>query len=151
MICFIRAGKVVFCYCVWPLQWCMHTQLCLTLCDPIDCNPPLSLSFQARILEWVAVSYSRGYSSPKNQTRISGISWIGRWILYHWCHLGTLASPMPQPRYGHVWSSREWQVNWIKVVGSTAEENSLYIEIWMVSICQMFLKKKKKKNPRLIS
>ena len=37
-------------------------QLCLTLCDPMDCSPPGSSVhglFQARILEWVAVSFSR--------------------------------------------------------------------------------------------
>ena len=41
-------------------------QLCLILCDPIDCSPPgssLSMGiFQARILEWVAISSSRGSS-----------------------------------------------------------------------------------------
>ena len=38
------------------------TQLCLTLCDPIDCSLPGSSIhgiFQARILEWVAISFSR--------------------------------------------------------------------------------------------
>ena len=40
-------------------------QLCLTLCDPVDCSPPGSSVhgiFQARILEWVAVPFSRGSS-----------------------------------------------------------------------------------------
>ena len=40
-------------------------QLCLTLCDPMDCSPPGSSvhgSFPARILEWVANSSSRGFS-----------------------------------------------------------------------------------------
>ena len=38
------------------------TQLCLTLCDPMDCSPPGSSVhgiFQARRLEWVAISFSR--------------------------------------------------------------------------------------------
>ena len=38
-------------------------QLCLTLCDPMDCNPPTSQSsrtLQAKILEWVAMTLSRG-------------------------------------------------------------------------------------------
>ena len=37
-------------------------QLCLTLCDPMDCSLPGSSFhriFQARILEWIAVSFSR--------------------------------------------------------------------------------------------
>ena len=42
-------------------------QLYLTFCDPMDCNPPgfsVDGIFQARILEWVAVSHSRGSSPP---------------------------------------------------------------------------------------
>ena len=38
------------------------TQLCLTLCDPLDCSLPGSSIhgiFQARVLEWVAISFSR--------------------------------------------------------------------------------------------
>ena len=33
---------------------------------------------QARILEWVAVSFSRGSSQPRDQTHVSGVSYIGR-------------------------------------------------------------------------
>ena len=40
------------------------TQLCLTLCDPMDCTVHGIL--QARILEWVAFLFSRGSSQPKN-------------------------------------------------------------------------------------
>ena len=44
---------------------CLVTQLCLTLCDPMDCSPPGSSVhgiLQARIVEWVAISSSRGSS-----------------------------------------------------------------------------------------
>ena len=40
--------------------------------------------FQARILEWVAISSPRGSSRPRDRTRVSYISCIGRRILYHW-------------------------------------------------------------------
>ena len=46
-------------------------QLCLTLCDPKDCSPPGSSVheiLQARKLGWVASSFSRGSSQPKDQT-----------------------------------------------------------------------------------
>ena len=59
-------------------------QLCLILCDPVDCSPPGSSVhgiLQARILEWVAISFSRGSSWPGNWTCISQISCIGRWTL----------------------------------------------------------------------
>ena len=49
------------------------TQLCLTLCDSMDCS--LSGSsirgiLQARILEWIAISFSRGSSQPKEWTHV---------------------------------------------------------------------------------
>ena len=60
---------------------CMCAQLCLTLCDPMDCSLPDSSvheTFQARILEWVALSFSRGSSRPRDQTLVSHDSCIGR-------------------------------------------------------------------------
>ena len=64
---------------------CVHAQSCLTLCNPMDCNLPGSSCgiSQAGILEWVAISYSRGSSWPSNQSCISGISCVGRQILHH--------------------------------------------------------------------
>ena len=46
-------------------------------CDPIDCSLPGESP--GRILEWVAISFSRGSSPPRNQTRVSS---IGRQVLY---------------------------------------------------------------------
>ena len=54
-------------------------QSCLTPCDPIDGSPPGSSvhgSLQTRILEQIAISYSRQSSPPRNQTRISCFSCI---------------------------------------------------------------------------
>ena len=65
----------------------MSAQSCPTLFDPMDCSLPGSSVhgiFQARILEWVAISFSRGFSQPRDQTFISCVSRIGRQILYHW-------------------------------------------------------------------
>ena len=50
---------------------------CRTLCDPINCSPPGSSVhgiFQARILEWVAISFSKGSSQPRDWTHISCIA-----------------------------------------------------------------------------
>ena len=47
------------------------TQLCLTLCDPMDYTVHGIL--QARILEWVAVPSSRGSSQPRDRTQVSFI------------------------------------------------------------------------------
>ena len=50
----------------------------------MDCSPPGSSVheiFQARILEWVAISFARGSSRPRDWTRVSC---VGRLTLYHW-------------------------------------------------------------------
>ena len=60
-------------------------------CDPLDCSLPGSSVLgilQARILGWVAMPSSRGSSPHRDQTCISCISCIGRWILYHQCQVG---------------------------------------------------------------
>ena len=60
-------------------------QLCLTLCKPMHCSPPGSSVhgiFQARILDWTAMPFSRGSYQPRDRTHISYVSCIGRWVLY---------------------------------------------------------------------
>ena len=42
-----------------------------------------------RVLEWVAIPFSRGSSQPRDQTHVSYVSSIGRWVLQHWRHLGS--------------------------------------------------------------
>ena len=49
-------------------------QSCGTLCDPMDYSPPDSSVHgisQARVLEWVATSFTRGSSRPRDQIRVS--------------------------------------------------------------------------------
>ena len=85
-------------------------QFCPTLCDPMDCSPPSSSVhgiLQARRVEWVAMPSSRGSSRPRDQTHIFCVCCLGRWILYHLCHLGNplllidLICKCPESR-GHV-------------------------------------------------
>ena len=57
------------------------TQLCPTLCDPMDYSPSGSSVLgilQERILEWVTISFSRGSSQPRDQTQVSHI--VGRFL-----------------------------------------------------------------------
>ena len=57
-----------------------------TFCNPVDRGLPGSSVhgiFQARILEWVAISYFRVSSQSEDQTRVSCVSCISRQILYH--------------------------------------------------------------------
>ena len=80
----VDQGKSLCCCCV-------VTKLCPTLCDPMDCSPPSSSVhgiFQARMLEWVAISFSRGSSwsgvklapptSPALRVDSSPLSHLGR-------------------------------------------------------------------------
>ena len=65
---------------------CMPAQSCPTLYDPIDCGPPVSSVhgiFQARKLKWVAISYYRWSSWPRDRTRISCVFCIGSRVLNH--------------------------------------------------------------------
>ena len=65
-------------------------QLCRTLCDSVDCNPPGSYILgilQARILEWVAIPFSRGFS------------WLRVWTQV-FCMAG---------RFFTIWATRETQ------------------------------------------
>ena len=53
--------------------------------DPMDYSPPCSSAhriFQARILEWVAISFSGGSSQLRDQIH-DCVSYFGRWIFYH--------------------------------------------------------------------
>ena len=60
---------------------CSIAPLCPTLCDPVDCSPTGSCVhgiFQLRILEWLAISYSRWSSPPRDRTCVSWVSCIDR-------------------------------------------------------------------------
>ena len=71
----------------WRGPVCSVAHSCPSLCHPMYGSPPGSSvhgTFQARILEWVAIFYSRGSALPRDRTHVSCISCIGGWILYQW-------------------------------------------------------------------
>ena len=82
---------------VFIVVMCVCAHLCQTPCNPMDGSPPASSVpgiFLARILEWVAIFYSRGSSWPRDWTHVSCIS---KWVLYHcatW-EFHPLATPLP--------------------------------------------------------
>ena len=88
------------------VKWSEVAQSCLTLCDPMDCSLPGSSVhgiLQARILEWVTISFSRGSSWPRDRTRVSRIGgrrfnlWAtreARWLM---------VIPIKDPKLDHVW------------------------------------------------
>ena len=73
------------------VKWIEIAQSCPTLCDPMDCSLPGSSIhgiFQARVLEWGAIAFSRGSSQPRNRTQVSRIAgrcftiWATRELIY---------------------------------------------------------------------
>ena len=77
------------------VRMCVCAQLCLILCSPMDCSLPGSCICgfpwisQARILEWVAISSSRGSSRPRDQTGSPVSPAVAGRFPYHQCHLGS--------------------------------------------------------------
>ena len=74
----------------------IHVCVCLCVCvcaqSLMDSSPPGSSvhgNFQAKILEWVTIFFSKGSSRPRDRNCISYVSCIGRWVLYQYSHLGS--------------------------------------------------------------
>ena len=68
------------------------------LCDPMDCSLPHSSVhgiFQARVLEWVVISFSRGSSRPRNRTQVSRIA--GRRRQSRDCEVTSVTSDSVRP------------------------------------------------------
>ena len=80
---FLGKERIMFPDCDGSDCCCLVTKSCPTFCDPMDTpgSPGSSVHgiSQARILEWVAISFFRGSSRPRDWTPISC-----RWVLYHW-------------------------------------------------------------------
>ena len=88
--------------CVFMLSHFSRVQLF----SPRNCSLPDSFVhwiLQARILEWIAISFPRGSSQPRDQTQVS-VSCIGGWVLYHQHHLGSPASG--EQHFTMMWTHR---------------------------------------------
>ena len=111
--------------------WVKNAQLCPTLCDLMDCSPPGSSVhgiLQARILEWVAISFSRGSSQLRDRTRVSRIVdrrftvWATRevrvWVnscSWWWTGRPGMLQFMGSQRVGHDWAT---ELNWPSNINS---------------------------------
>ena len=77
----------------------LAVQLYPTLCDPVDCSPSGSSVHgivQARILEWIAIPFSRASSHRRDQTWVSCIA--GRFFTI-WATMETLTKPSTAQKY----------------------------------------------------
>ena len=88
MLCEFQVYSKVMCVCVCTLMCSLsHVH---SPWDPVGPTKFLICGIsQARILEWAAISSSRESSQPRGWTQVSCIPHIARWVLYHWCHLGS--------------------------------------------------------------
>ena len=71
---------------------CLVAQSCLTLCDPMDCSLPgfsVHESFQARMLEWIAIFFLRGIFPTQGSNSSLLCLLHRRWILYLLSHQGS--------------------------------------------------------------
>ena len=101
--------KIVFpsplCHSLQYLMKVLVAQSCPTLCNPTDCSPPGSSVhglFQARILEWVAISFSRGSSQPRNRTPVSKFSRLLIYVTMKTKHTNILKN-----KYSDIFSMRK--------------------------------------------
>ena len=98
----VHWNRITLCYYTSSPCFCLVAKSCPTFCDPMDCNPPGSSVhgiFQARILEWVAISYCRESSPHRGQTCIS------KPHILHW-----QANYLPLSHQGSLISSLQFSV-----------------------------------------
>ena len=103
-------------------KWKLVAQSCPTVCDPMDCNPPGSSVhgiLQARILEWVAISFSRGSFQLRDQTQVSCIA--GRCFTNWATREGFLVGPHQTLAESIIKMQAEWVIvdgdGWVKKPG----------------------------------
>ena len=95
---------------------CYITSVMSDSCNPMDCCPrgfSVHGILQAIILEWVAISFSRGSSQSRDRTWVY-VSCIGLQVLYHLCYLGS-----PIYEYNHQYMLYDVWFLWFNVVSLT--------------------------------
>ena len=112
-------------------------QSCPTLCNPMDCSllgSSIHRIFQARVLEWVAISFCRGSSWPRDQARVFCI--VGRCfpagapreVLMHMSHPQTIPSPLQAVDFHETspWCPKGW--------GLPVSQQRQGLKTWIVTI-----------------
>ena len=94
-------------------------------CDPMNCSRPGSPVhgiFQARILEWFDISFSRGFSWPRDWTGVSCVSCVRRQMFYHCATWASLTQK-------HQWECPGYHAFYIRVL-SCACHVWLFATLW---------------------
>ena len=110
-------------------------QSCPTLCDLIDSSPPGSSVpgiLQARILEWVAIFFSRGSSWPRDHIYVSC---MGKWHLYHWDIWETpIGKWMPINGNKRWWELRECVCPRLQPLQSPTNSEAVNVTTWISAV-----------------
>ena len=101
----VTQNKFVWLALLWLKAKVLVTQSCLTPCDSMDCNSPGFSAhgiFQAITLEWVAISFSRSSSQPRDQTLVLSSALAGGFFT---------TDPLGKP-FKLVWEMIKIYLNW---------------------------------------
>ena len=103
---------------------------CLALCDPMDCSPPGSSAhgiFQARILEWIAIRFSRGSSRPRDQTQVFHI--VGRFFTIWATREPQMPLAWPLPNSQRSFFSHQEAETWQRPGGRKCWSSQLWSQV----------------------
>ena len=111
-------------------------RLCPTLCDPMDCSLPDSLFheiFQARILEWVAISFSITISL--SLLKLTSMMWVWSHHVSQWCHPTTSSSVAPFSSCPQSFpASGSFQMSWLFASGGQSTGASASVSVLPMNI-----------------
>ena len=117
-----------------------HTQVCPTLWNPMDCSPPgssVQAIFQTRILEWIAIPFSKRSSWPRDQTWVS--CFVGRlftiWATRGCYYINIVEGRAETGRSGVWWEPASWFAD-----GGLSAESSHGRELIESKLSCLFLK-----------
>ena len=121
-------------------------QSCLMTCDPMNCSPPSSSVhgvFHAKILESVAIFYSRRSSRPRDLTHVSCTSCIDRQILCHYTIWEIIYYAklyyISEKAMAPLFSTLAWKIPWMEEPGRLQSMGSLRVgHNWVTSLSLHF-------------
>ena len=110
-------------------------QSCLILCNPMDCSPPGSSvhgTLQVRVLEWVAISFSRGSCQPRDRTWVPCIAgrfftvWVTRKLVHTLGNMSAYVYQSEKAMAPHS-STLAWKIPWTEEPGGLQSMGSLRV------------------------
>ena len=118
-------------------------QSCPSLCDPMGCNLQHSSVhgiFQARVPEWVAISFSRGSSQPRDQTRVSCIAGkrFTLWATKSICNAGDLSSVSGLGRSPGEEKGYPLQYSGLENLGCKESDTTEWLSLHFMFDCQRY-------------